>query len=264
LFLPFHSNKYPILQIANSGGTVRILLVQSQSVIKTGAVFPLGLVYLATGLTNHHHDVKICDTNNDSRSPYNLRKIVREFEPDIIGVGLRNIDNSDYGHFHSFVSPFRDLIDYLKKISPSAKMVGGGSGFSLYAQTLMEKIPGLDYGVFGEGEETLPDLIDHPENITSVKGIYYRENGSIVFTGRREPIDFGSFPSPNRNLIDLGPYLTKEFTIGVQTRRGCPFQCAYCTYSYLQGSSMRIRPVADVIDELETLTKQYGLKSLAC
>ena len=131
---------------------MRILLVQSPSKLETEAIFPLGLLYVATGLENHNNEVCVFDTNTSESAQKDLISLIRRFEPDIIGVGLRNIDNSDYRHYRSFVNPFIELISILKEASPLSKNNCRRAGFSLYAETLMKKVPGLDYSIFNEGE----------------------------------------------------------------------------------------------------------------
>jgi len=245
---------------------MRILLVQSQSIpdiADTGSViFPLGLIYVATALLNRKHDVRVYDTNTHSHSMQEIKKIVRDFEPDYIGLGLRNFDNADSRHYHCYESSFNELASELKRLAPSAKIVGGGAGFSLYAQKIMERSPALDYGVMTEGEITFPELIDNPENAESVKGLFYRNDSSVRFTGRREPMVFADSPPPNREIIDMEPYLRFRGAVGVQTKRGCKSHCSYCTYPYLQGADFRVRPVANVIDELEMLKKRYNLHDI--
>lgn len=190
---------------------------------------------------------------------FGIKKIIRDFEPEIIGVGLRNIDTCDIYNYNSFVNPFIKLVSELKRMSPKSPIVAGGPAFSYYAQPLMERTPAIDYGVFLEGEETLPELLDNLERPGIVKGIYYRNNGVIHFTGYREHLDFTHSVTPRRDIIDLTPYLRNPFSIGVQTKRGCVFRCAYCNYPFLQGNEFRIRPAQAVVDELEELKIRYGI-----
>lgn len=240
---------------------MRVLLVQSKSTpTMEQLTLPLGLCYVATALMNHNHEASIYDTNVSTEPVAELRKLIRNLEPEVIGVGLRNMDNGNAWHFRSFVEPFLDLVSMLKKAAPASKILAGGSGFSIYAWQLMERVPAIDYGIFTEGEEAMPELLDNLDQPQSVKGIFYRRNGTIHFTGAREPLDFANLPAPRRNMIDLTPYLEFPFSIGVQSKRGCPYKCAYCTYPYLQGAELRVRPVQAVLDELEELVKKYGLR----
>ncbi|OGO31171.1 MAG: hypothetical protein A2Z29_03315 [Chloroflexi bacterium RBG_16_56_11] len=240
---------------------MRILLVQSKGVSKTeDVVFPLGLIYVGTALLNHKHDVRVFDTNTSTEPMTAIKKLVRDFEPEAIGVGLRNIDTCSYYDFQSFVDPFVRLVSELKAMSPKAPIVAGGPAFSIYARPLMERAKDLDYGVYLEGEETFPELLENLDRPESVKGIYYRPNGKVSFTGGRQLLDYSRSFTPRRDIIDMTPYLKNPFSIGVQTKRGCPFRCVYCNYPLLQGGEFRFRPARDVLDELETLKNTYGLK----
>jgi radical SAM superfamily enzyme YgiQ (UPF0313 family) len=44
----------------------------------------------------------------------------------------------------------------------------------------------------------------------------------------------------------------------LQTKRGCPFHCVYCTYPLLEGHGMRLRPVEDTVDEIQELIERHG------
>jgi B12-binding domain/radical SAM domain protein len=96
----------------------------------------------------------------------------------------------------------------------------------------------FDYVVIGEGEETLPELIgvlqkgEDPEN---VKGIAYKKDGEVKYTGRRAPVDLDSYPPFKRILAP------------VEISRGCPWKCAYCQTPRLCGSKMRHRSVHNIV-----------------
>lgn len=86
----------------------------------------------------------------------------------------------------------------------------------------------VDYLVFGEGEETLCNLIEGiKSNLDSVKGIAYRKNGKFIFTEPSEPIE----------LIDSAylsghtdEFLTNDTCANFESQRGCTFRCAYCFF----------------------------------
>ena len=99
----------------------------------------------------------------------------------------------------------------------------------------------FDYVVLGEGEETLPELINVLQNggdISSVKGIAYKKNNRIIFTGKREDIDLDNYP----------PFDPDMMHSSIEITRGCPFNCAYCQTPQLFGHRMRHRSI-DVISK---------------
>lgn len=241
---------------------MRVLLVQSYTdhdVEKV--VFPLGLCYLATALKRHGHEVKIYDTNVHPDPFTEIKRIANTLEPEIIGVGLRNIEAPRYLNYRSYLDPLFKMVSLLKDIMPTSKILVGGAGFSIYARQIMERSEAINYGIFAEGEETMPELLDNLDHPESVKGILYRHDGTIHFTEARELLDFASLPAPERDIVDLTPYLEYPYSIGIQTKRGCALKCAYCTYPYIEGEKVRLRSPSSVVDELQDLVNRYGLQS---
>ena len=43
-----------------------------------------------------------------------------------------------------------------------------------------------------------------------------------------------------------------------QTKRGCPLHCSYCAYPTVEGVAGRLRPVEDVVDEIERVAAEVG------
>jgi B12-binding domain/radical SAM domain protein len=100
-----------------------------------------------------------------------------------------------------------------------------------------EALEYFDYVVIGEGEETLPELINVLENSGdpgAVSGIAFLRNGEVVLTDRRPPIDLDRFP----------PF--REILAPLEISRGCPWGCAYCQTPRLCGSKMRHRSVQSI------------------
>ncbi len=99
-----------------------------------------------------------------------------------------------------------------------------------------ETLRHFDFVVIGEGEETLPELVNVLQNkgdISSVKGIAYKEKNSIVITEKRENIDLNKYPP-------FDPYVMHS---SIEITRGCPFFCAYCSTPQLFGHNMRHRSI---------------------
>jgi len=239
---------------------MKVLLVQSYLGRNEKCVLPLGLMYIADAIEKNH-DVLFFDPNVHQAMQEELRRVIEEFVPEVIGISLRNIDTTqsfdDFSYFNAFVS----FIKTIKTINSEALIVVGGSGFSMYAKEIMDKVAEIDYGVLLEGEESFPELLDNLDNPGSVKGVLYRKDGSVSFSGSRDPLDLDSLPVPTKDRIDFAPYMEKEYLVGVQSKRGCAFGCTYCTYPYLVGNKVRLRSPIKTVDEVEHLAKEHGVKT---
>jgi B12-binding domain/radical SAM domain protein len=112
-----------------------------------------------------------------------------------------------------------------------AVYIAGGPHPSALPEQVLEH---FDFVVIGEGEETLPKLIEAIENSrdpASVKGIAYKSQGQVLFTEKRQPVDLDSYP-PFAKI--LSP---------IEISRGCPWGCTYCQTPRLFGSCMRHRSI---------------------
>jgi len=224
--------------------------------------FPLGIAYLLETLKNH--ECTVFDPNMVERPFIETQKIVEKTEPDVIALSLRNIDTTQSWDAFSYFQQFVSMLRFVRRIRPYAKIVVGGTGFSMFPQEIMMKLSEIDYGVFLEGEYSFPELLERIDHPKRVSGVYFRNNGKVFFTGRSKPIDFDNLPAPPREFpnLDLQKYKEAAFSIGVQTKRGCAFRCAYCTYPFLQGRNIRLRSPRKVVDEIENLINLYDIKRM--
>lgn len=242
--------------------TKRILLIQAYQGREDlkGAVFPLGLCYIATSLAQMHNEVNVFDPNLCDRPYDELKKKVQKFSPDLVGLSIRNIDTLDKRDIFYFFKTVRPTLKMVKETAPEARIMVGGPGFSIFAEKIMKRIPEIDYGVYLEGEESVPELVENLDNPEKVLGIFYRHNGQVKFTGPRALPDFDRLPIPRRDFLDVGRYPFPINNMGIQTKRGCLLRCAYCSYPFLNGRRIRLRSPAKVVDEIEYLILDFGIR----
>lgn len=121
------------------------------------------------------------------------------------------------------------------KANVDAIFIAGGPHPSARPKEALEY---FDYVVIGEGEETLPELIDailNGEDPENVKGIAFKSEGKTVFTAQRPPVDLDKYP-PFKGI--LAP---------LEVSRGCPWGCAYCQTPRLFGREMRHRSIDTIV-----------------
>ncbi len=240
---------------------MKILLVQSWlGPNQDYPVYPLGLAYLGTALRNAGREVRIFDPNVSGAPLEELKAKIRRFGPDVIGLSLRNLDNQvriDFVYYYNF---FQELLATAWQSAPDALRIVGGAGFSMFAKQIMQDNPAIDMGVFLEAEDSFPQLLNNLSAPEQVKGVYYRRDGEIRFTGEAPVPDFAALPYPQRDFNDLTQYKKHFSAFGVQTKRGCPLRCAYCNYPFLSGKRWRMRSPEHIGEELEYL-QSLGVSS---
>jgi len=231
----------------------KILLINSNLENIPYPVAPLGLALLASSLKDEYH-VHVFDFAFNSTE--NLIDFTRNFNPDYIGIGLRNIDNVTMRRTKWYIGEIKQKIINPLQENFSIPIILGGSGFSIAPKELLEFFS-IEYGIIGEGEKpfkellqsydsnTNPDLID---NVQTRKGPVKR---FIV-------PDKGSLFLPKANVdsfIDFNPYLQRS-SYPVQTKRGCVFNCIYCSYPNIEGKKYRLRPVIEIVDEIQDVNQR--------
>lgn len=230
---------------------MRIILAQAPAGRPEPPVFPLGLAFLAGQLEGH--DIRAMDLALHREPAAALHRAVGSFNPDVIGFSLRNIDDSSYPITHSYFLPFGELVRSLEDWDGT--VVVGGTGFSIYPRQVMQRVPRVDYGIVGEAELEFPALMER----IAEGDAPMRAEGTLLEAGH---VDLSLLNAPAYEAFDIEPYRGERYSVGVQSRRGCPMGCTYCTYGYLGGKAFRRRPVENVVGDIATL-EGLGLASFA-
>ena len=242
----------------------KILLIQQYlgDNSEVGPIFPIGLAYISTAISKLKWDIQVLDMNIYEDPFLILSNILSEFNPDVIGISLRNIDNVDLKRFRYFYEDFVKLLNFIAH--KQAIIIVGGAGFSIFANQIMQENTSINYGIVQEGETTIVELlsaINSRKEVHNIKGILFRANNEIIYTGQRKPLDFSNSDIPDRSLFNVKAY-DEPLCIGVQTKRGCSLKCSYCTYPFLNSYSERFRPAKNVVDEIESLINDYNISEI--
>ncbi|MBI5583415.1 MAG: cobalamin B12-binding domain-containing protein [Deltaproteobacteria bacterium] len=235
---------------------MRVLLVSPNREVSPDAVFPLGLAALAAVLESRGLTVKGTDLcfHPDWRAV--LEQDLDSFRPDCIGLSIRNLDNVSYPRSIEYLPFIKEVVQVCRGRS-SAPIVLGGAGFTLLPDRVLQYLA-ADYGIIGEGEQALVDLLARLFPGPPEKGAPFL-NGSGPAGGalqRGAAVDVNRQPWPDRKLFDAVFYRKQGALANVQTKRGCPFTCIYCTYPLIEGRAVRVRQPAGVIGEIKKLVDQ--------
>jgi radical SAM superfamily enzyme YgiQ (UPF0313 family) len=260
-------------------------------------VYPIGVTYLADFIHRRKPEIRqrIIDLSlfPEPKRLSAVRDATTEFRPDLVCFSWRDIQifsphegDSSLEHAFNFyfasnplkriVASFEGLKQLYRYYSyiqanlsypwlvakefPKAQIMIGGGAFTAFADQLIEKLPEGTIGILGEGEDAILKVLDGQ----SLDGERY-----IVREGKT--IRKGKQASPallDALTVDL-PYLTSIFpqhpdytddSIGVQTKRGCPYDCAFCLYPYIEGKRVRYRPPEMVVKDISQHYHQWGAR----
>jgi radical SAM superfamily enzyme YgiQ (UPF0313 family) len=208
---------------------------------------PLNELYVASHCIQHGLKIQFLDAQFE---PEKYKSLVRNGFADIFAVILMSSTQS----FQQDVV----VLEFIKKLNPEIQTVLFGSHptfmpeYCLSAQT-------VDYIVMREPEETVRVLLDAVVNngsVEHIEGIGYKtEDGKIVINPPRAFIDLDRLPTPDRALLPQGidyfnPVVKKMPYTTLQTSRGCPGKCIFCTAPEFYGRGVRYRSAEKVVEEL--------------
>ncbi len=222
----------------------KIVLISCNTTEEPYPVYPLGMSLISNAAEKQGHEVYEWDLYANEGGTKSALKFITEKDPEIIGLSLRNVDNVNISSKKSYINQYKIFINEIRKIS-SAYIVLGGSAYTIFPEKLLQET-NADYGVKGEGESIFCELVSLLE-----KGEKYEEK--ILKSNKLEK-EFSSFKR-NDALADF--YLKKGGMLNIQTKRGCPHRCLYCSYPALEGKKYRFRTPESVADEIEYLIKEY-------
>ncbi|OGL44370.1 MAG: hypothetical protein A2161_02820 [Candidatus Schekmanbacteria bacterium RBG_13_48_7] len=239
---------------------MKILLIQVFLGRHEPPIYPIGLAKLASCLKKNGYEVYGLDMNISHNPIQDLENTIKKTEPEIIGFSLRNIDTTQYRDPFLYWKMLRECVEKTRNLLPGVKIIAGGSGFSLFAQELMERICGIDYGFFLEAETGFAQFLNNLSSPEMVSGLFYRKNGRITFTGNPEIKGFENH-EPDMTLFPLEPYLKFPASIGIESKRGCEKSCVYCTYPSLSGFRLRLRKPSEVVAEMQKMHQQFHVNT---
>ena len=228
----------------------KVLLVNTNAEKAPYPVPPIGLCLLASSI-KQKYEVRVFD--GLFKGPGLLTGVVREFAPDYVGLGVRNVDNVVIDNSIYYLDAVKE--DFVKPVrqATNAPLIVGGSGFSVFPFELVKQF-GADYGIVGEAEEAflkLLEALDRNEDVAGIPGVISRKLGSHRFTRPRLDYNLADLPfSEIDKWVDFAPYVQRG-AYGIQTKRGCGQQCIYCTYPCIEGTTYRLRGAQSIADEIE-------------
>ncbi len=217
---------------------------------------PLGMAYVCAYLKHAGLNASIIDGLKENID--NQRLVLRCNDADVVGIFCM----SDF---------FWDVLDLTKRLKNEGKIVviGGPQATVMPLKTLEYTL--ADYAVVGEGEETMRQLVcalKEGRNPVNIPGVYSKNTKEFIARDFFEDLD--KIPFPAWSEIDpkaypLAPHgaVVKASPVApVTSSRGCPFSCHFCASPKIWNRKIRYRSAKNVVDEIEMLVREYGVKEI--
>jgi len=233
---------------------MRVLLINPNRERMPFPVPPIGLCLVASAAEDAGHDVRLLDLCFDRRPRRAIIHTISDFDPEVVGVSIRNVDNTDCQHPVFYLPEIeRDVIRLCREISP-APIVLGGSGFSILPAEVLT-YTGCDWGVVGDGERAFVRLLDRFSRGVApdfMPGLVRRHPDGKVTQSPADHIEDLDRLSPADvgHWVDIKAYERNGGGLNLQTKRGCQFRCVYCVYHAIEGRRYRLRSPASIGDEV--------------
>lgn len=237
-----------------------ILLVSANRHTEPYPVYPIGLSYLQGYLEKYlpGFSVEIFDCNLADN--HQLAEVIGRVHPAYIGISLRNVDGANSLDTSSFVSGYKRLIEGIRAHTGNPIIIGG-AGFSIYPQAIFDVLK-PDYGVVGEGEMSLKCLIETLEcggDIRDIEGIVYYDEDCFVCNKHINYLSALDVKFES-SLVDY--YWRQSGMLNIQTKRGCPYHCIYCSYPLIDGRLVRTLDTDLIVDNIRQLKEETGVDYL--
>jgi radical SAM superfamily enzyme YgiQ (UPF0313 family) len=201
---------------------------------------PLGLAMVAAAARRAGHEVRLLDLLTAPDPTSAVRRVIGEFRPEVIALSIRNVDDQSMQDTKFLLEPVRDVVTACQAAS-QAKIILGGAGYSIFPEAALKYL-GADYGIRGEGEVVFPALLKRlgqSQDAANLPGVYVRGGPAPAVRIFAEELDL--LPLPEADLWTSADPRDPELWVPVQTRRGCPLACSYCSTPDLEGTDVRMR-----------------------
>jgi radical SAM superfamily enzyme YgiQ (UPF0313 family) len=229
-------------------GSRRVLFVNANETTRPYRVAPLGLAFVATATERAGHEVRLVDLPQTAKGQRQFLAALRDWQPEYVALGIRNLDNSDFHALETYLDGPAKLVCAARQIVPHAKVIVGGPAGTVEPERVASTV-GCDHLVLGEGEESLPQLIARLDAGEVVPRIVGSDEKGTPF--RLALPDLLPAPQLYRWVENFAPYLRGDAGYPVQTKRGCPLKCTYCTYGRIEGARYRFLSPNAIADEIE-------------
>jgi radical SAM superfamily enzyme YgiQ (UPF0313 family) len=246
---------------------MRVLMISSNRIRQPVPVLPFGACLVAQAARLAGHEVRLLDLMFAKDPAAAVREAVTAWRPDATGVSIRNIDTNDIRNPVALIDEAAALVATVRQNS-AAPVVVGGAALGVMPRQILART-GASWAVTGDGDRVFPTLLAALAGGHDPAGIA----GVIGPGGPGGPGGFDGAPASPApaaaeggladctvedfaQWVDVRAYLSHMAAVPVQAKRGCPFECIYCTYNLAEGRDYRLSPPSQVVGAILGLARQ--------
>jgi radical SAM superfamily enzyme YgiQ (UPF0313 family) len=240
---------------------MRVLMVSANTEQLNMPVLPLGMACVSAAIQSAGHDVRVVNLMESQHVTRLLVPAIEEFEPDVIGVSVRNIDDQSSKAPVFLLPRAKSVIDECKSRS-KAPIIVGGPGYSIFPGSALKYL-GADFGIQGEGEQAMIDFLARIEKnapLDGLNGLWTPDKGLMAPALHSQSLDDYPMPKPGVHLSAPLVENRQEIMVPFQTRRGCAMNCSYCSTPAIEGRLPRSRSPEKAVENLKLFVQQ-GFKN---
>lgn len=195
-----------------------------------------------------------------------LAACIRSNGIDVMGVGGLSGEYRDVAR----------MTEFARSIKPDITVVVGGGIVTADPSVAMQALPEADYGIVGEGEVTMTELLEAltcgETDMSAVAGLVFRQGGKLMSTAQRPEIkDLDALPFPDyegfcyKDYLEMNPDLSDEgkkySQVSVIGGRSCKYNCTFCFHP--SGTTYRQRSLDSIFAEIDYLVAHYNISYIA-
>jgi radical SAM superfamily enzyme YgiQ (UPF0313 family) len=228
--------------------------------------FPFGIAYVAGALKHQGEDVHVMFIPNHPAGYKDFVNRIEALKPVLVG----------FGGLYPDLRPIKTLIRELRDGRPSFPIVVGGQMVSPIPEFAV-KLTNADYGVIGEAEITVTQLVSalrEGADTSGITGLAVRDGDTVTLTGPGEyvhdlsklpPVPYELFPA--EKWLPIGRYYAakpqphwrfQDRVVPIHGGRGCPYRCNFCYHP----SKPRYRAISEMMEEADQLVSTYNANML--
>jgi radical SAM superfamily enzyme YgiQ (UPF0313 family) len=226
---------------------MKVLLISGNTEPINMRVIPMGLGAVAAATKEAGHEVELVDLLNVADPQEAVDLAIAALQPGVIGISVRNVDEQKMDVPAFLLDQVKPVVSRCRRLS-NAPIVLGGAGYSMFPESALAYL-GADMGIQGEGEMAFPllvDLMEQQADLAAVPGLYLAGRGLQAERKFVKALD--GLPFADTRLWTGLAAESRDLWVPVQTRRGCPMNCSYCSTSMIEGCVIRKRSPERVVD----------------